>query len=146
MEQNVQKQTSGCDSYSLRHVFSATGQGHCLICSGYKDTPLQEADIQTLLALKAQHNAVVKLYYHIPQSLSHYGKVDSLVTAGAMSDFVDYVFSLEKEEAQSFFARAHDALGLDANSVEIIREPADWQKTLHTLQGEYAEILHFSAK
>ncbi len=146
MEQNVQKQASRCNSYYLRTVFSVAGQAHCLICSGYKDTPLQSADVQKIVQLKEQYEASVKLYYHIPQSLSHYGKVDSLVTAGAMEDFLEYVYSLENSEAQSFFVNLQKALGQESCPVEIIREAPDWDKALQKLQGEYAQILHFSPK
>ncbi len=162
MEQNVQKQTSGCDSYCVRSVLGGTGQDTCIICAGYKENPLDETSIGALLHLIKEQDAKLTVVYHIPQSLSHYGKVDSLVTAGAMSDFVDYVYGLEQEESLVFFQKlAHSLARTSADGVghsekpsdeknmgdiAIIREPHEWKKLLQGIQERYAQVLIFSPK
>ncbi len=148
MEQNIQEQTSGHHRYSMRCVSGATGQVSgiktCVLCQGRKDTPLSAADIASLASLAQEQSAHVQGVYHIASSLSHYGKVDSLVTAGAMDDFVNYVYQLEREEAQKYFAELEKALQGNMShefAVHFVREEQDWDVILASMQKLYAKII-----
>ncbi len=144
MEQNFQEQTSGHHSYCLRLSISARGQGACIIFSGFKEHPLEESHVKALCALQKEHNAHVELFYHIPASLTHYGKVDSLVTAGAMDDFVHYVQGLEQEEAEAFFAGTKQALTPPWEGIYMVREPHDWKKALKLLCSQFERVLLYA--
>ncbi len=144
MEQNIQEQTPRHHRYHLRCDFSASGQGACIIFSGHKEAPLEPEDVQAFLALHKKDAAHVELFYHIPSSLTHYGKVDSLVTAGAMADFVEYVQKQEVEEAKAFFAALAAHVPKALEEIYIVREPKDWEKALKVLGKAYAKIGQFA--
>ncbi len=153
MEQNIKEQTSGCHRYSMRCVSGVAGQGacikNCVVVQGRKDVPLCHDDVTSLVALiqeygAQKHGAQVRVIYHVASSLSHYGKVDSLVTAGAMADFVDYVYQLEQEEAQKYFAsfeKALENIGHNELALHFVREAEDEAKILASLQKVYAKII-----
>ncbi len=140
MEQNFQEQTSRFDSYLLRRILGSHSQGTCIACLAHKDVPLSEADVAGLVSAAHELNATVRLYYYIPQSLSHYGKVDTLVTAGAMEDFVDYVHELEESDAKAFYAETHHALSIKDEEIILVHELKAWEKELQRLQKNFSEI------
>ncbi len=152
MEQIIQKQTSGRYSYSIRRLSGIVSQGSgvkhiCLLCQGRKDAPLDGflptqlgAEFLSLMKKYVDSAKNAQAVYYIASSLSHYGKVDSLVTAGAMDDFVEYVYQLEQEEAQKYFAPVEQALGVKL-TINFVREPEDEAKLLQSLQKDYHEIL-----
>ncbi len=143
MEQTFQKSPAGCHRYLLRHIVGVVGQDHCVVCRGQKDTPLHEDDVLALLRCVQERTAHVKMYYYIPQSLSHYGEVDSLAPAGAMQDFVDYVQGLEKEEAEEFFRDLVHASEGWTYEISLIRDLGTWAGICKNLEKQYAKIFLF---
>ncbi len=140
MEQNFKKQTAGYHSYSMRCLLGTHSENHCIVCLANKDIPLTETNIAQLTELAQKCTSPIKAYYYIAKSLSHYGNVDHLAPAGAMEEFVDYVYGLEKEEAATFFKSLNQLIEDGKAEVHILRGEHEWQKTLQVLKKNFAKI------
>ncbi len=143
MEQTFQEQTTGRHCYLLRRLSGTSGKTACVICLGQKDIPLENDDMQRVLHFVQEHAAKLLLYYYVPQSLSHYGKVDSLAPAGAMEEFVEYVQELEREDACAFFRELLQITNSHSDNIHLVHEWHIWERALHDMQKHWGKCFVF---
>ncbi len=144
MEQTFQEQTAGCHRYLLRRMSGASGKTACIVCLGQKGYPLEPDDVQRFVhTVQERMTATLMLYYYVPQSLSHYGKVDSLAPAGAMEEFVEYVQELEREEAEEFFRDILQATGARSDVIHLVYEWHAWEAICDDIHKRFADCVLF---
>ncbi|SHN50561.1 hypothetical protein [Desulfovibrio litoralis] len=92
----------------------------------------------------AQANQVQILgFYVCPIDLQHYGRVDTLITAGAAYDFIKYVEKQDMTTAQEVFKPLIDFLEPHSISVsiQVIYGDKGVKECLTKLKENYAKLL-----
>ncbi len=114
-----------------------------LVCLATRATP--PVQVATVLPHATANAVQVIGLYLLAVDLAHYGQVDHLAPAGAMSEFTDYVQQQAQEEAQQAFAPLRAALAPHALPLQVFTAPAreGVHAVLHQLAQHYAQVLLF---
>ncbi len=103
VEQDFQKQTPGHHRDSVRDSAYSAGKGARVICclgAGVE----QGLDVSEIVRCAQERGTSIEALYDGGINLPHYGEVDQLAPAGAMSEFVAYVREQALREAEDAFA------------------------------------------